>query len=63
MTFIIFGDSLMFHQLFLAPQVERFAIITNMHGIYELSGELPNDLRLRILGNYKTLVKFLNFIE
>ena len=27
------------------------AIITYKHGIYEFSHELPNDLRLRILGN------------
>ena len=30
------------------------------HGIYELPHELPNDLRLRILGNQE---KCLNFIE
>ena len=42
---------LMFYQIFLSPQMKRWAIITYEHGIYELSHELPNDLRLRILGN------------
>ena len=49
--FIIFWDSLMFHQIFLSPQVKRCAIITYKRGIYELRHELLNDLRLRILGN------------
>ena len=35
----------MFYQIFLSPQVKRWAIITYKHGIYEL----PNDLRPRIL--------------
>ena len=38
----------MFYQIFLSPQVKRWAIITYKHGIYELPHELPNDLRLRI---------------
>ena len=42
---------LMFYQILLSPQVKRWAIITFEHGIYELPHELPNDLRLRILGN------------
>ena len=33
------------------PQVKRSAIIINKHGIYKLPQELPDDLRLRILGN------------
>ena len=41
----------MFYQIFLSPQVERCAIITYKHGIYELRHELPNNLRLKILGN------------
>ena len=49
--FIIFWDFLIFYQSFLSPQVKRYAIITYKHGIYELSDELPKDLRLRILGN------------
>ena len=35
----------MFYQIFLSPQVERCAIITYKHGIYELNQELLNDLR------------------
>ena len=45
--FIIFWDFLMFYQIFLSPQVKRWAIITYKHGIYQLPHELPNDLRLR----------------
>ena len=41
-SFIIFWDFSMFYQIFLSAQVKRWAIITH---------ELPNDLRLRILGN------------
>ena len=41
----------MFYQILLSPQVKRYAIIIYKHGIYELSYELPNDVRLRILGN------------
>ena len=49
--FIIFCDFLIFYQIFYSPQVERYAIITYEHGIYKLPHELPNDFRLRILGN------------
>ena len=38
-------------QIFLSPQVKLWAIITCKHGIYELPHDLPNDLRIRILGN------------
>ena len=48
---VIFSDFLMFDQIFLSPQVKRSVIISNKHGTYELSYELPNNLRLRILGN------------
>ena len=41
----------MFYQTLLSPQVKRCAIITYKHGIYELPHELPNNLRLRTLGN------------
>ena len=44
---IIFCDFLMFYQIFLSPQVKRYAIITYKHGIYELPHELPKNLRLR----------------
>ena len=47
----------------LSPQVKRCAIITDKHGIYELSHELPNDLRLRILANLEIPENCLNFIE
>ena len=49
--FITFLDSFMFYQIFLSPQVQQCAIITYKHGIYKFPHELPNDLRLRILGN------------
>ena len=42
---------LTFYQTFLSPQVKRYQIITYKHGIYELPHDLPNDLRLRTLGN------------
>ena len=41
----------MFYQFFLSPQVKQSMIVSNKHGIYELPHELPNDLRLSILGN------------
>ena len=50
-SFKIFWDFSMFYQIFLSLQVNRSAIITYKHGIYELPHELPNNLRLRILGN------------
>ena len=53
----------MFDLDFLSPQVKRWAIITYNHGIYELSHESPNDLRLTILGNQKISGKGINFIE
>ena len=53
----------MLHQIFVSLQVKQCAIITYKHGIYELSHELPNDVRLRILGNQEILGKFLSFIE
>ena len=42
----------MFEKIFVSPQVKRIVIIRNKHGIYDLPDELPNDLRLRPLGNY-----------
>ena len=47
----IFWDILMFNKIFMSWQVKRMAIISNKHGIYELPHELPNNLRLRTLGN------------
>ena len=43
----------MFYQIFFSPQVKRSGIISNKHGITELPHELPNDLRLKKLGNLK----------
>ena len=34
-----------------SPQVKRSVIISKSHGIYDLSHELPNNLRLTILVN------------
>ena len=49
------GHSILRHfdvfQIFLSPQVKRIVSISNKHGIYELLHELPNNLRLTILGN------------
>ena len=47
----------MFYQLFLSPQVKRWAIITYKHGIYELPHELANHLRLTILKQIFSLEK------
>ena len=41
----------MFYQIFLSPQMKRSAIVSYKHGKYAMSYELPNYLRLRILGN------------
>ena len=40
-----------FDKIFVSPQVKRIVIISNKHGIQELPHELPNDLRLRTLGD------------
>ena len=48
---------------FLSPQVKRIVIISTKNGIYKLSHELPNDLRLRILGNLKILKRSQIFRE
>ena len=37
--------------VFFLPQVKRIVITSNKHGIYELPHKLPNDFRLKILGN------------
>ena len=41
----------MFYQIFFSPKVKQREIITYKHGICELPHELPNYLRLGILGN------------
>ena len=50
-SFVIFWDLSMFYPIFFSPQMKWWTIITYKHGIYELPHELPNNLRLRILGN------------
>ena len=51
----------MFYQIFFSPQVKQSMIISNKFGIYELSHELPKDLRLRILGNLRNIRKIFKF--
>ena len=41
----------MFYKIFLWKQVKRWKIITYKQDIYELPHELPNDFRLRNLGD------------
>ena len=53
----------MVEQIFLSPQLKRKLIISNKYCIYELPHELPNDLRLRILGIFEISGKSQNFIE
>ena len=48
---MIFYDFSMFYQIFSAPQVKRWEIISFIHMIYELCHEWPNDLSLKKLGN------------
>ena len=48
---LIFRDILMLDQIFLSPQVKQSVIINDKHSIYELSHELPNKLRLKVLNN------------
>ena len=43
--------------------MKRWAIITCKHCIHELPQELPNDLRLSVLGNLEVPGKYLNPIE
>ena len=60
---IILWDILNFYQILLLVQVKRSAIISNKQGVYELPDELPDDLRLRILGNKKRQAKSQNLLE
>ena len=39
----------MFYQIFLSPQMKRWAVITYKYGINKLPHELLNDLKLKIL--------------
>ena len=60
---MIFCNTLLFGQIFLSLQVKWSEIINNKHGIYKLPHELPNDLRLRILGISETSRKSQIFLE
>ena len=59
----IFLEFLILYQFFFSPQVKRGVIISNKHSIYELPQELPNHLRLGILGNYERSGKSQKIIE
>ena len=48
---------LVFYQIFLLPQVKRSTITSNKHGKASLPHELPNGLKLKILGNSEILGK------
>ena len=48
---IIFLDILILSQIFFSPQARRNLIISNKHGMDELTHVLLNDLRLAILRN------------
>ena len=52
----------MAEQIFLSQQAKQSLFISNKY-IYELLHELPNHLRLQILGNWEILGKFQNFPE
>ena len=60
---MILRDFLMFYQIFLSLQVKRNAIVTNKQRAYELPHELPNYLRLRILGNKEKSEKSQDLLE
>ena len=54
----------MFDKIFVSPQVKpivivsnKYVIINNKGGTYELPHELLNDLKLRTLGNLKKISK------
>ena len=50
--FIVFQDFLMVEEILFSPQVKRSVITSNkLLYLSELSHELLNDLRVRILGN------------
>ena len=48
---ITFWNLQIFYQMFLSQQVKRKVIITNKNGRYELTDELPNDVRLKKISN------------
>ena len=60
---IILWDFLMFYQIFFSPQIKRRAIVSNKQGVYELLHELPDDLKLRILGSEEKSGESPNLLE
>ena len=44
---IIFRNLKIYYQMFLSQQVKRNVIITDKNRKYELTNELPNDVRLK----------------
>ena len=60
---IIFWDLLILSKIFFPAQLKWSVIISNKHVIYEVPSELPNDLRLSILGNQERSRKSLNFTQ
>ena len=46
-----FWDFLILYRIFFSPQVKLSVIISNKRGMYEFCTKLPNELRLKILGN------------
>ena len=53
----IFWDFSLFDQIFLSSQEKPSLIISNKHGIYQLSHDFPNNLKLQILGKWKIFGK------
>ena len=60
---IILWDFFMLYQILLSRQVKWSAIISNKQGVYELPHKLPNDSRLKILGNQEKSGKSQNLLE
>ena len=53
----------MLYEIFLSPQVKGIVNISNKHVTYNLYQELPNILRLRILGKWNMLRRSQMFID
>ena len=59
----ISGDFFTFYHNFSSPQVKRNQIIITTKKVYELPHKLPNNLRLRILGNQENSRKSLKCLD
>ena len=53
----------MFDKIFVSPQVKQIVIISNKQGIYKSHHELPNNLRLKTIGNEEISRRSQNFID